>query len=95
MHQAASIIVVTYGREQVLIYCLHSLVPCLRGDDELLVIDQTPVHDDATQAALDRLAANPAFRISRLEIPSLPAARNAGCSWRETRLPSWLTMMCS
>lgn len=85
MHPPASIIVVTYGREQVLIDCLHSLVPCLRSDDEILVIDQTPLHEPATQAALDRLAAHSAFRFSRLEIPSLPAARNRG--WQQARRP--------
>jgi GT2 family glycosyltransferase len=85
MHQAASIIVITYGRELVLVDCLQSLVPCLRGGDEILVIDQTPGHDAATQVALDQLAANPAFRFARLEIPSVPAARNLGL--RQARNP--------
>jgi GT2 family glycosyltransferase len=78
MRQAASIIVITYGREQVLVDCLRSLVACLRDGDEILVVDQTPVHDAATQAALDRLATNSAFRFLRLQTPSVPAARNLG-----------------
>lgn len=78
MHEAASIIVITYGREQVLVDCLHSLLPCLRGGDEILVIDQTAVHDSATQEALDHLTASGAVRLSRLETPSVPAARNLG-----------------
>jgi GT2 family glycosyltransferase len=73
-----SIIIPTYGREQVL---CDTLADVLRQDYpnfEVLVVDQTPSHEPETQAYLEKLTGDRAIQWFRLEWASLPGARNYG-----------------
>ena len=50
-----SLVIPTYGREQVLVDTIAALEPqrqALASASELLVVDQTPMHQPAVQAAL-------------------------------------------
>jgi GT2 family glycosyltransferase len=68
----------TFGRERVLLDTLDSV---LRGLDparmEVVVADQTPVHEEATSAALHGWAEGGRTRLLTLDQPSLTGARNA------------------
>ena len=71
-----SVIIPTYGREEPL---RDTLVDVLKQDYpnfEVLVVDQTPVHEPETQAYLDELAATGKIRLFRVDWASLPGARN-------------------
>jgi GT2 family glycosyltransferase len=70
-------VIVTYGRESVLTDTIESLLPQL-ADGELIVVDQTPVHEDATQALLGGWAKSGAIRWIRRDRPSITAAMNVG-----------------
>lgn len=75
---SVSLIIPTYGREQVL---RETLMEVLQQDYpglEILVIDQTPTHEPETQAFLDELAASGQIRLFRVGWASLPGARNYG-----------------
>ncbi|MGE0451426.1 MAG: glycosyltransferase family 2 protein [Vicinamibacterales bacterium] len=74
----ASVIVVTYRRNRVLVDTVRALLPVLSSDDELIVVDQTDRHDTATSRFLASLADDPRIRVIRLRIASVPLARNVG-----------------
>jgi GT2 family glycosyltransferase len=71
-------VIPTYGREQVLIDTIESLLRLPDRAAEIVVVDQTPAHDPGTDAALRRHADAGAIRWLRLPQPSIPAAMNAG-----------------
>jgi GT2 family glycosyltransferase len=77
-HPLVSVIIPTYGREQVL---CDTLVDVLKQDYpnfEVLVIDQTQTHEPDTQAFLEQLAVEQKIQWMRLSWASLPGARNEG-----------------
>lgn len=75
---ALSVAIPTYRREAVLIQTVGLLLPLLGDGDELLVLDQTPAHEPATEAALAGWHAEGRIRWLRLPEPSIPKAMNRG-----------------
>lgn len=73
-----SVIIPTYGREEAL---RDTLVDILKQDYpnyEVLVVDQTPVHQPETQTCLEELATAGKIRLFKVSWASLPGARNYG-----------------
>ncbi len=68
----------TYGREAVLVETLRLVLALEPGPTELLVVDQTPRHEEATEAALAAWAESGAIRRLRLSPPSITRAMNTG-----------------
>jgi len=73
-----SVIIPTYGREQVLCDTLADVLKQDYANFEVLVIDQTQTHRSDTQACLERLVVEHKIRWFRLDWASLPGARNYG-----------------
>ncbi|MGJ3253264.1 MAG: hormogonium polysaccharide biosynthesis glycosyltransferase HpsN [Elainellaceae cyanobacterium] len=73
-----SVIIPTYGREQVLCDTLADVLKQDYANFEVLVIDQTQTHSSDTQAFLERLVVDHKIRWFRLDWASLPGARNYG-----------------
>jgi GT2 family glycosyltransferase len=73
-----SVIIPTYGREDVLCHTLQQLLGQDRPPDEILVIDQTPQHEPATEAFLNQLATEGTIRLIHQDMPSASRARNRG-----------------
>ena len=66
----------TYRREAVLLDTLVYLLALQPRPAEILVLDQTELHEPATDAALQRLADEGSIRWIRLSEPSIPKAMN-------------------
>ena len=75
---SVTIVVPTFGRDGVLVGTLERLVRLDPPAEEIVVVDQTPAHDEAAEAALARLEAGGAIRRVRLARPSIPGALNRG-----------------
>lgn len=73
-----SIVIPTYGREQVLVDTLTQLLALPQPAAEILIIDQTPTHEPATTAALNHWHQTGAIRWLQLPEPSIPRAMNVG-----------------
>ncbi len=73
-----SIVIPTYGREQVLLNTLAHCLALTPSPDEILVMDQTPAHQEATEAQLHRWARDGQIQWRRLPEPSIVAAMNEG-----------------
>jgi GT2 family glycosyltransferase len=76
-----SIVIPTYGREQVLVNTIAALErqrQALEVASELWLIDQTPVHEPATQLALRSWQQQGRLRWQRLSRPHLTRAMNTG-----------------
>lgn len=76
-----SLVIVTYARDQVLVDTLGYLLPQLAAEEastELLVIDQTPRHQESAEQQLARWAGEGAIRWLRLPEPNLTHAMNVG-----------------
>ena len=71
-----SVAIPTYGRDQVLLDSVEALLALDAPPWELLVVDQTPRHDEATESRLAELAAAGRLRWLRLPRPSITAAMN-------------------
>ncbi|MEO1402655.1 MAG: hormogonium polysaccharide biosynthesis glycosyltransferase HpsN [Cyanobacteria bacterium J06635_1] len=71
-----SVIIPTYGREEVLCASIQSVLDQTYPAFELIVIDQTQQHTDETAAFLARVSQPPQVHIHTVEWASLPAARN-------------------
>ena len=71
-----SVIIPTYGREEVLRSTVKSVLEQDYPDFEVLVADQTQDHQPETQVLLDSLAASQQIQLYRLNWASLPGARN-------------------
>ncbi|MGF1497797.1 MAG: hormogonium polysaccharide biosynthesis glycosyltransferase HpsN [Elainellaceae cyanobacterium] len=78
MTPLVSIIIPTYGREQILCDTLADVLKQTYPAFEILVVDQTPSHEPATQAYLDQLVAAQKIQLFRVPWASLPGARNYG-----------------
>ena len=66
----------TYGRDRVLIESVHALLDLASPPWELLIVDQTPVHDAESEARLEAWNQQGRIRWLRLERPSITAAMN-------------------
>lgn len=76
--QNTSIVIPTYGREEVLVDTVTSLLKLDKRAGEIIVVDQTPEHRPETMAVLQRLQTGGSVRWIRLEVPSIPRAMNTG-----------------
>jgi len=73
-----SVIITTYRRERLLIETMESVLAQDPPAFEIIVVDQTPEHETATEEFLQRLAGEGKIRRVREEIANLPRARNVG-----------------
>jgi GT2 family glycosyltransferase len=73
-----SVVLPTYGREQVLCQTLAQLLKQTYPSFEVILVDQTPAHSLQTEAYLRALASSASLRLLRLDQASLPHARNVG-----------------
>jgi glycosyltransferase involved in cell wall biosynthesis len=78
-----SVVLPTFKRERLLVETIDALLPLLRPGDEIVVIDQTPVHDAETQAALTGWAHRREIRWFQKTKPSQGEAMNAA-AWLAT-----------
>ncbi len=73
-----SIAIPTYGRNQVLVDTVESLLQLEPPAAEILVLDQTLEHDPVSEGRLERWDADGQIRWLRLPVPSIPKAMNVG-----------------
>lgn len=73
-----TVVIPTWRREAVLVDTLRAVLPLLRPRDELLVADQTALHEPSTVEALQAWELAGAMRRIVLRRPSIPRAMNAG-----------------
>ncbi len=71
-----TIAIPTFGREEVLLDTIRMLLAMNPRAEEILVLDQTPVHETATQAQLQMWHDEGSIRWLHLSRPSQPAALN-------------------
>lgn len=76
MQPSISVVLPTYRREKILVDTIEALVPQLRPADEIVIVDQTPVHEEETVAALQRLTSDPRVRLVRKTTPNQAEAMN-------------------
>lgn len=73
-----SVVVPSYRREAVLVETLRAVSRQLAEGDEVVVVDQTPGHEPATEEALAELCRSAAVRWYRKGRPSICEAMNVG-----------------
>ena len=71
-----SVILPTFQREELLVATVRSLAALVRREDEILVVDQTPVHEPTTEVALRSMAEKGQIRWLRRDRPSQCEAMN-------------------
>lgn len=85
MHCPVSIVIPTYGREQVLVDTIRALLEGPALALEIVVMDQTPVHEPGTARALEAWQIAGLVRVIRLSEPGVVMAMNRGLG--EARAP--------
>lgn len=75
---SVSVIIPTYGREEALRDSIKDTIAQDYPNFEVLVIDQTSIHEPETDEFLQQLADNNSIKWFRLPWASLPGARNYG-----------------
>lgn len=73
-----SVVIPTYGREQVLLDTVQLLLALDEPPGEVVLVDQTPGHQHTTQQGLEALREKGEIRWLRLAEPSIPHAMNTG-----------------
>jgi GT2 family glycosyltransferase len=73
-----SVVIVTYGRDRVLVDTVRRVLAEDPPPSELLVVDQTPRHAEEVERSLEEMKDAGAIRWLRLPRPSIPAAMNLG-----------------
>jgi GT2 family glycosyltransferase len=73
-----SVIIPTYNREALLCETLKNVLEYRAQYHELIVVDQTKLHEDATRKFLETLAASKDIVYVTQDFPNLPEARNTG-----------------
>jgi GT2 family glycosyltransferase len=73
-----TIVVPTYGRDEVLLETLRSLFALNPPASEIIVVDQTKKHGSQVSCALDAWQTSGWIRWLRLKNPSIPGAMNRG-----------------
>jgi GT2 family glycosyltransferase len=76
--ESLSVVIPTYGRDEVLVETVRRVLALDPPPAEVLVVDQTPRHADPVERELTRLAVSNAIAWIRLAAPSIPRAMNAG-----------------
>lgn len=76
--QGISVVIPTFGRDEVLVRTVRALLALEQPAAEVLVMDQTPVHSAETEETLGALHDAGEIRWRRLPRPSITAAMNAG-----------------
>jgi len=85
-----SVVIPTYQREQVLLDTVNAVAQLVGPLREILLIDQTPLHDPETILELNRLQNEGLIRWIRFEKPSIPHAMNVGLKAAENELVLFL-----
>ncbi len=75
---AISVVIPSYRREGVLVETVRQLLAQLGEHDELVVVDQTPEHEAATESAIAEVLATERVRWYRKRRPSICEAMNVG-----------------
>jgi len=75
-----SIVIPTYGREQVLLNTLASLLNLQSTASEIVLVDQTPVHEQHVNQQLEKWANQGKIHWLRGSKPSIPTSMNLGVS---------------
>jgi GT2 family glycosyltransferase len=78
-----SVVIPTFCREDVLVDTIEHFLHSKTAPSEIVVVDQTPVHDPKTETILQELQRQQKIRWIRLSEPSIPRAMNVGL--REAR----------
>lgn len=80
MHEKVPLtaIIATFGREEVLLQTIDAVLNLQPTVDELLVVDQTPVHAQTVENTLRRWQSEGKINWIRLSKPSIPGAMNLG-----------------
>ena len=73
-----SIVIPTYGRDQVLADTIAHLLALRPAADEIIVVDQTPRHEPGTAERLAAWHSEGAIRLIHQDAPSITRAMNAG-----------------
>lgn len=73
-----SVVIPSFRREAVLVETLGRVRALCREEDEIIVVDQTPQHEPATEEALRELAEEGRVRWLRKSRPSICEAMNVG-----------------
>ena len=73
-----SVVIPTFGRDQVLTDTISQFLAQVPAATEILVIDQTPLHEPATESRLTEWNRSGSIRWIRLSTPSQPMAMNRG-----------------
>lgn len=76
--RAISVVVPSYFREGVLVDTIRSVQGLLGGTDEIVVVDQTPLHEPETRRAIAELSRSARIRWYRKNRASICEAMNAG-----------------
>jgi GT2 family glycosyltransferase len=85
-----SVILPTYGREEVLVDTLKCLIALPPERKEILVVDQTPKHQDDTEKQLFHWNEENKIRWIKRPKPSIPAAMNCGAKLAKSDLLLYL-----
>src|SRR5262249_38928971 len=75
---SVSVVIPTYLRERVLLETIEYLLSLKAAPAEILIVDQTPEHEDETTEALARWNSSGSIRWMRLPQPSVTRAMNVG-----------------
>lgn len=75
---AVSIVIPTLGREQVLLETIELLLKQELQATEILIVDQTPTHEEATRSRLQAWHDEGTIRWIQLPRPSIPGSMNHG-----------------
>jgi GT2 family glycosyltransferase len=75
---AVSIVIPTFGRDEVLVDTVRRLLACDPPAGELVLIDQTPRHTEEADRQLAQWNSSGAIRWIRQSPPSIPKAMNRG-----------------
>jgi glycosyltransferase involved in cell wall biosynthesis len=73
-----SVVIPTYGREEILLNTIQALLKLTQPEHELLIIDQTLDHTEAVKSTLNTYNAEKRIRWICLPQPSIPVAMNRG-----------------
>jgi GT2 family glycosyltransferase len=76
--RSVSVVIPTYRREQILLDTLRYVARQQPAPDEVLVVDQTPMHEVHVDEELRRLHDESTIRWIKLPRPSVPGAMNRG-----------------
>jgi len=77
MHKSLSVVIPTFGREEVLVQTLRDLFECDPMPLEILLVDQTPKHETQTDLFLEHAVSQGKISVIQ-QSPSITHAMNTG-----------------